>query len=837
MLLLILLLFLINNQSYSLELGTCRAPLGIQSGAIPDSSFQASSSLDVSLGPHTARIRSAIEGGGWCPKSLIDSQSEEYLQINFFNLTVITLIETQGRHGPFQEDYVDYYRLEYRRDSTYPWIKYRDFRKKESFYGNSNNNIAEIREIAQPIIATQLRIYPMQSNDKKAKRMCLRLELYGCLSTDHLISYTIPQGDRRSFDMDFSDKTYDGTPASLSNGVGQLIDGDIGSDDIRSDTQSWGLRGFEWVGWKKSIQNRTSIQLKFVFDSIRNFSEIHIHTNNMFSKDIEQFRRINLTTYFNENNNLESKQILIELSDDRQSEQARWINIPLKDQLAKIILIELTFGNANWMLISEIQFMSNEILDMKLLAELNAKQSPKSNLPTTITIPLQSIIILAASLSFLFIIILICFTAMIHRHRKKRKLNRYGEKLILQTCHNDNNNNQLKLQIPCCNNIDKDTQSSNRSQSSYSAPSSSEPSTFSGTPKMSVRNKCLPSTTFHHPQCVKLLSTNGIDSDTNFYASTDIISVNNGTIDLPTTLRGVCGTNLMIRVLTNTPQMIAPPRKVELISSEIVPPGDLYGEGRFGQISIGCIYSYNRVIIRRLTKVSTMSRSLFNQESQVLCSIDHPNLANILYKTLDGLTMISEYTELGDLCLLMRRITENDMNARLDHQAMLFVTCQISNALTYLESRQLIHRDISTRNCLVFNNYMIKLTDIAMASPIYSHYYTTDAHLPVRWMSPEVLINGGNGYSIKSDIYSFGITLYEILTTCRILPFAHLSDQEILLSPPLSTDLDITFIDKIQLNELIDLMFACLKLNHHERPTFQDIHRFLYQQQQQQQSN
>lgn len=71
---------------------------------------------------------------------------------------------------------------------------------------------------------------------------------------------------------------------------------------------------------------------------------------------------------------------------------------------------------------------------------------------------------------------------------------------------------------------------------------------------------------------------------------------------------------------------------------------------------------------------------------------------------------------------------------------MLFVTCQISGALSYLESRQLIHRDISTRNCLVFNDYIIKLTDIAMASPVYSHYYSTDAHLPVRWMSPEILI-------------------------------------------------------------------------------------------------
>ncbi len=74
------------------------------------------------------------------------------------------------------------------------------------------------------------------------------------------------------------------------------------------------------------------------------------------------------------------------------------------------------------------------------------------------------------------------------------------------------------------------------------------------------------------------------------------------------------------------------------------------------------------MIIRRLTKVSTMSRSLFSQESQLLCSIDHPNIANILYKTLDSLALVSEYTELGDLCLLMRRIIENDVNARLEYE-------------------------------------------------------------------------------------------------------------------------------------------------------------------------
>ena len=172
------------------------------------------------------------------------------------------------------------------------------------------------------------------------------------------------------------DKTYDGHPTGplLIDGLGQLMDGDVGSDDIRSDTQSWGLRGFEWIGWKKTLKNRTEVHLKFYFDSIRNFSEIRFHTNNMFSKDIEQFRRINITTFLNEHFS-DNKHMLIELSDDRQSEQARWINIPMKEQLAKIIQIDLTFGNANWLLISEIQFISNDISDWNLLAQLNGKHA------------------------------------------------------------------------------------------------------------------------------------------------------------------------------------------------------------------------------------------------------------------------------------------------------------------------------------------------------------------------------------------------------------------------------------------------------------------------------
>ncbi|CAF1055876.1 unnamed protein product, partial [Didymodactylos carnosus] len=797
---LLLVLVLIPLAVTGLELDTCRAPLGMQSGAIPDTAIQASSSLDSTLGPQTARIRSSLQGGGWCPKRIINSESEEYLEISFNNLTVITIIETQGRHGPFPDDYVNYYRLEYKRDDNLSWIKYKDYRKKEILYGNSNNNIAEMREITPPITATKLRFIPTNMMDKK-KRMCLRLELYGCLSSDHVISYTIQQGEQRTFDMEFLDDTYDGVQKNgiLTNGIGQLFDGETGTDDYRTDSQSLNIRGFEWIGWKNVSQ---PIDIVFYFDDIRNFTELLIHTNNMYTKDVQVFRRINISTSL-DTINYKQNIIVIGLSEDKHSENARYIHIPLQNNVAKSIKISLTFAS-KWILISEVKFQSFPIKDKSLLTL--SSTSPSS--VTTVVIPLQFIIILAVTLSIIIIFILLCFTALILKHRKKQKFNRYGEKLILQTCYSDN---PLKLQIPefvaCCN-LNKDTQSSGRSQSSYGA--TSDPSTFT-TPKTTAR-KCIIGTI--QEQIPLSLSSPPLTQDTNFYASTDIVAVNE-TTHSNTYLRGICGNSLMFDCLNQGMNL---QRKIETINNEQIQLSETFGNGRFGQIFIGCILNDHKyVLIRKLVKVSCLTRSLFEQETRLLSTIEHENIAGVLYKTHDDLSIMTEYTDLGDLCLLMHRISQNDRTARLDHSATLFITCQISSAMSYLEMRNIVHRDLATRNCLVFNNYLIKLTDCAMSSSHYAHHYwiMNDSYLPVRWMSPETLTNGE--YSTKSDLWSFGITLYEILTMCHTtLPYSHLSNDDVILHTKTLTDqqlpnLDISTICSVQFKELTDLMYACLK--------------------------
>jgi serine/threonine protein kinase len=72
----------------------------------------------------------------------------------------------------------------------------------------------------------------------------------------------------------------------------------------------------------------------------------------------------------------------------------------------------------------------------------------------------------------------------------------------------------------------------------------------------------------------------------------------------------------------------------------------------------------------------------------------------------------------------------------------IYFAYQLANALQYLSHLNLIHGDIATRNCLFYSDYMIKLTDCAMALPQYEHEYRLGANgqlIPLRWIAPEAL--------------------------------------------------------------------------------------------------
>jgi len=180
--------------------------------------------------------------------------------------------------------------------------------------------------------------------------ICLQFELFGCIFTDGVVSYSMLQGSNQLED-DTYDGQYDAKQRYLYDGLGQLSDGQTGPDN-REDA-----RGDQWVGWRKSrsIKHDYPITLLFNFDTLRNFSRMTIHANNYYPKNIYAFRTV--TIEFLNNDNLNSTIITHHQPHDDQFEMARAIMINLKNHIASQLKIRLYF-DGNWILISEITFDS-----------------------------------------------------------------------------------------------------------------------------------------------------------------------------------------------------------------------------------------------------------------------------------------------------------------------------------------------------------------------------------------------------------------------------------------------------------------------------------------------
>uniref|UniRef100_A0A914ZU15 receptor protein-tyrosine kinase n=1 Tax=Parascaris univalens TaxID=6257 RepID=A0A914ZU15_PARUN len=104
---------------------------------------------------------------------------------------------------------------------------------------------------------------------------------------------------------------------------------------------------------------------------------------------------------------------------------------------------------------------------------------------------------------------------------------------------------------------------------------------------------------------------------------------------------------------------------------------------------------------------------------------------------------------------------------------------QIADGMAYLESIKFCHRDLAARNCMVSADDTVKIGDFGMARDIYYHEYykpTGKRLMPVRWMAPESLKDGK--FTMKSDVWSYGIVLYEMLTLAQ-QPYSGIGNEEV----------------------------------------------------------
>ena len=108
-------------------------------------------------------------------------------------------------------------------------------------------------------------------------------------------------------------------------------------------------------------------------------------------------------------------------------------------------------------------------------------------------------------------------------------------------------------------------------------------------------------------------------------------------------------------------------------------------------------------------------------------------------------------------------------HCRLSLLDLVSMCVDVAKGCCYLEELHFVHRDLAARNCLVSSAdptlRVVKIGDFGLARDIYRNdYYRKEGEglLPVRWMAPESLVDGV--FTSQTDVWSFGVLLWEILT-------------------------------------------------------------------------
>jgi len=199
------------------------------------------------------------------------------------------------------------------------------------------------------------------------------------------------------------------------------------------------------------------------------------------------------------------------------------------------------------------------------------------------------------------------------------------------------------------------------------------------------------------------------------------------------------------------------------------------GHGQFGEVWEGLWNNTTPVAIKSL-KQGTMDPGDFLAEAQIMKKLRHPKLIQ-LYAVCtleEPIYIITELMKNGSLLDFLQ-----GKGRTLKLPQLIDMAAQIASGMAYLESQNYIHRDLAARNVLVGENNIVKIADFGLARLIKEDEYEArvGARFPIKWTAPEAA--NYSKFSIKSDVWSFGICLTELVTYGRI-PYPGMTNAEVL---------------------------------------------------------
>ena len=160
-------------------------------------------------------------------------------------------------------------------------------------------------------------------------------------------------------------------------------------------------------------------------------------------------------------------------------------------------------------------------------------------------------------------------------------------------------------------------------------------------------------------------------------------------------------------------------------------------------------------------------------------------------------------------------------NSTNPFQRLLNMAIDICDGMRYLESNNILHRDLACRNCLVGSNEVVKVCDFGMARFTEQNFY--QAHpskmFPVKWSAPEVLLY--KSFSNKSDVWSFGCCMYEIFSFGKI-PYGYYTSDHV-AHKQITTGVVPERPNYSTSSLYDDVMLRCWKKDPRDRPSFAEL--------------
>uniref|UniRef100_A0A674N0C4 non-specific protein-tyrosine kinase n=1 Tax=Takifugu rubripes TaxID=31033 RepID=A0A674N0C4_TAKRU len=223
---------------------------------------------------------------------------------------------------------------------------------------------------------------------------------------------------------------------------------------------------------------------------------------------------------------------------------------------------------------------------------------------------------------------------------------------------------------------------------------------------------------------------------------------------------------------------------------------------------------------RQLLSTSTMSPESFLEEAQIMKKLRHDKLVQ-LYAVVseEPIYIVTEYMGKGSLLDFLK----DGEGRMLKLPNLVDMAAQVAAGMAYIERMNYIHRDLRSANILVGDNLTCKIADFGLARLIEDNEYTArqGAKFPIKWTAPEAALYGK--FTIKSDVWSFGILLMELVTKGRV-PYPGMNNREVLEQVERGYRMPCP---QECPNSMHELMLQCWKRDAEERPTFEYLQAFL----------